>query len=99
MWTNNHHSNAHPGRQEAHQLVADGALLLDVRTREEFGERHIKGAVNIPVQELGSRLGELGSKERPVVVYCRSGGRSAAAAAMMKAAGYRVLDLGGIHNW
>ncbi len=99
MWTNHHHHNVVPARQEAHQLVANGALLLDVRTREEFREHHLKGAVNIPVQELGARIGEAGSTERPVVVYCRSGGRSATAAAMLKAAGYRVVDLGGIHNW
>lgn len=88
-------SSKHDGRE----LVAKGALLLDVRTPEEFRERHIQGAVNIPVQELGARVRELGAKERPIVVYCRSGARSATAAAMMKAAGYQVLDIGGIGNW
>lgn len=88
-------SSKHNGRE----LVAKGALLLDVRTPEEFRERHLDGAVNIPVQELGARVRELGAKERPIVVYCRSGARSASAAALMKAAGYQVLDIGGIGNW
>lgn len=85
----------HNGRE----LVASGALLLDVRTPEEFRDRHLDGAVNIPVQELGTRLGELGAKDRPIVVYCRSGARSATATKVMKSAGYDVLDIGGIGNW
>ena len=85
----------HNGRE----LVANGALLLDVRTPEEFRDRHLEGAVNIPVQELAARVSELGAKERAVVVYCRSGARSASAATLMKGAGYEVLDIGGIGNW
>jgi phage shock protein E len=86
-------------RSNAHEQVANGALLLDVRTPAEFSERHIPGAVNIPVQELGARLSELGPKQRPVVVYCRSGARSASAAQLMRRAGYQVLDIGGMSNW
>lgn len=86
-------------KHNARELVAKGALLLDVRSPEEFRERHLEGAVNIPVQELGTRMGELGAKERSIVVYCRSGARSAAATSMMKGAGYEVLDIGAIGNW
>lgn len=86
-------------KHEGRERVAAGALLLDVRTKEEFGERHLDGALNIPVAELGERLSELGDPRRPVVVYCRSGARSAAAAAIMKKAGYDVLDIGGMGNW
>lgn len=76
-----------------------GHLLVDVRTAEEFASGHIAGAVNIPVQELGSRLAEIG-KDRPVVVYCRSGSRSAQAASILDDAGYSgVYDLGGIVDW
>ncbi len=85
----------HKGRE----LVANGALLLDVRTPQEFSERHVEGAVNIPVQELAGRLQELGAKKRPIVVYCRSGARSASATVLMKNAGYDVVDIGGIENW
>jgi rhodanese-related sulfurtransferase len=50
------------------------------------------------VQELGRRMAEI-PKNRKVVVYCRSGGRSAQAAAMLKAAGYQVLDIGPMSAW
>lgn len=86
-------------RSNARERVANGALLLDVRTPAEFSERHIPGAVNVPVQELGARLRELGPKHRPIVVYCRSGARSAAATQLMRRAGYDVLDIGGMGNW
>ena len=81
------------------QLIEQGALLLDVRTRDEFHEGHVARAVNIPVQELAHRLGEVGPKTRPVVVYCRSGGRSAAAAQLLTQAGYQVRDIGPMTAW
>jgi rhodanese-related sulfurtransferase len=85
---------------DARALVANGALLLDVRTPGEYGMGHIEGAKNIPVDELGRRIPEVGAKDRPVVVYCRSGARSARAVAMLKQAGYaRVEDLGPMSRW
>jgi rhodanese-related sulfurtransferase len=87
------------GSEEAHTLVEQGALLLDVRTREEFGGGHIEGAVNIPVQELPRRAKELPQKGRPIVVYCRSGARSAAAAGELRKLGYDVHDLGPMSAW
>ncbi|MBX7100576.1 MAG: rhodanese-like domain-containing protein [Myxococcaceae bacterium] len=81
------------------QLVAQGALLLDVRTPEEFLCGHVEQALNIPVHELPQRLGEVGSTTRPVVVYCRSGGRSAAAAQLLRRAGYDVSDIGPMAAW
>ncbi len=84
---------------QAKQLVKDGAVLLDVRTPGEFASGHIDGAINIPVQELGGRLGELKDKNKTVVVYCRSGARSASAAATLEAAGYTTRDLGPMSAW
>ncbi|HEY0714662.1 MAG TPA: rhodanese-like domain-containing protein [Polyangia bacterium] len=95
-------TNSGPGKiggAEARRLVEGGALLLDVRTPEEFAGRHVPGALNIPVQVLGQRLAEVGSKDREIVVYCQAGGRSARAAAELRQAGYKVHDLGGIGNW
>ena len=85
----------------ARALVKDQkALILDVRTDDEFNARHIDGAVNIPVEDLDKRIAELTDKKRPIIVYCKSGGRSAKAAALLKAAGFtQVHDLGGIGNW
>lgn len=84
---------------QAKDLVTKGAKLLDVRTPGEFASGHIDGAVNIPVQDLQTRLGEL-DKVQPVVVYCASGKRSSAAMSMMKEGGFaQVYDLGGKSNW
>ena len=92
-----------PSEEELTQIRAALAkpevLLLDVRSPEEFSTGHLTSAVNVPVGELGVRLAELGAKERPVVVYCRSGRRSARAAGLLADAGFTsVLDLGGIGN-
>ncbi len=74
-------------------------LLLDVRTVGEFQSGHIAGAANIPVETLAMRLAEL-PKGKPIVLYCRSGNRSAQAARILRSAGYAdVYDLGGIIVW
>ena len=89
-----------PVRAEAHQMVEAGARLVDVRTVEEFAAGHIEGALNIPVQELPARMNELDRKDEPIVVYCRSGARSASAKRTLESAGYtRVFDLGPMSRW
>lgn len=94
---------AHPtiSGEAAQALVKDGAFLLDVRSPGEFAEGHIAGAVNIPVQELESSLGSLPvDRNRPIVVYCRSGARSSRAKNVLLKAGFaRVENLGGMSNW
>jgi rhodanese-related sulfurtransferase len=85
---------------EGKALVAAGAVLLDVRTAAEFASGHVEGAKNIPVHELEARMAELGPASTPVVVYCRSGARSARAAAMLKARGFStVKDIGPMSAW
>lgn len=83
---------------EAHRLVAAGATLVDVRTPGEFASGHAEGARNIPVDEVEARMGEL-PRDKPVVVYCASGRRSASAAAILSRAGYPVRDLGPFSAW
>jgi phage shock protein E len=79
--------------------IAAGARILDVRTLEEFAEEHYPNAINIPVSELQSRLGELGPTSTPLVVYCLSGARSAMATRLLKGAGYAdVLNAGGLSD-
>jgi len=74
-------------------------VLLDVRTPEEFASGHISGAVIISVETLASRLDEI-PRDLPVVVYCRSGNRSATAAQILNGEGFQpVYDLGGIQAW
>jgi len=82
----------------ARTLVGEGAFLLDVRTGAEFAAGHIDGATNIPVQELEARMAEV-PNEVPVVVYCQSGGRAAAAARMLRGAGHTTYDLGRMSAW
>lgn len=85
---------------EARRLVDAGAHLVDVRTPQEFATGHIPGAINIPVQDLERRMAELEGKDRPIVVYCRSGNRSSSAARLLESAGYaEVRDLGAMTRW
>lgn len=73
--------------------------LIDVRTPEEFAAGSIPGAVNIPVHDLSTKLEKI-PRDRPAVVYCRTGSRSAMAAGLLRQRGYSdVLDLGGIVAW
>ena len=79
--------------------VCGDALLLDVRTPEEFAEKHIPGAKLIPLSELEGRLREL-DREKKLIVYCRSGGRSARACALLSEHGFEAFNLkGGIMAW
>jgi phage shock protein E len=74
-------------------------ILVDVRTPEEFNTGHIAGSININVETLANRLDEI-PEDQPIVVYCRSGNRSATAANILVNAGFSpVYDLGGIQTW
>jgi rhodanese-related sulfurtransferase len=78
----------------------DNYIILDVRSKEEFDSGHLDSALLIPVNELESRYGEL-PKDKPIIVYCRSGKRSAQAAAILVNKGFsQVYDMtGGINAW
>ena len=71
-------------------------VLIDVREDYEFNEGHIPGAVNIP---LGNITSVDYSKDKTLIVYCRSGNRSNQAAIKLKNMGYNVKDMGGILDW
>lgn len=73
---------------------AEGAYLLDVRQSDEYAEAHVPGAVLVPLDQLPDRQGEL-PKDRPLLVICRSGGRSAAAVQALSAAGYDATNVAG----
>jgi phage shock protein E len=86
--------------RKARQMVAQGAVLLDVRTPDEYRQGHLQGALNIPVKELPQRLAEVGPPGTAVVVYCASGMRSASAAQLLQRAGYPdVLNILSMANW
>jgi rhodanese-related sulfurtransferase len=89
------------GPQQYQQQFNQGQVhaLVDVRTPEEFDSGHIPGAVNISVESLATRLDEV-PEDKPIVVYCRSGNRSATAADILVENGFQpVYDLGGIQDW
>lgn len=77
--------------------IQAGAAIIDVRSPDEFTDGYYPGAKNIPVNILINRLNEVGSKDKPVIVYCASGGRSAVAAQILKANGFvDVVNAGGL---
>jgi rhodanese-related sulfurtransferase len=77
------------------ELVQQGAIILDVRSKAEFSGGHIKGAVNIPVNVLNSHLGQLKDKNKTIITCCASGMRSASAKSILKSNGYTNVYNGG----
>lgn len=80
--------------------AAAKTVVIDVRTAEEFAAGHIEGALNIDHQVIGQRIGMTGvAKEDEVILYCRSGRRSAIAADTLKGLGFKHLkDYGGMED-
>ncbi|MCC5912361.1 MAG: rhodanese-like domain-containing protein [Clostridiaceae bacterium] len=76
-------------------------VLLDVRTREEYQEKHIEGSTLIPLNVLETEVRtKIPNKEEKIIIYCRSGNRSKTAANLLLSMGYKhVYDLGGINSW
>jgi len=91
--------------EEAHQMLEEEPaeiILLDVRTEEEYKERHIPDAVNIPLSELESRIGELDKyKSKKIIVYCKNGVDSRTASETLVANGFENVYnmLGGLNEW
>lgn len=79
------------------EIIAKGAVIVDVRTPEEFKSGHIKGALNIPLQSLEKGLSKL-SKDKAIITCCASGMRSGAAKSQLEAKGYEVYNGGGWTN-
>jgi len=78
------------------EYIAKDAVILDVRTLNEFQSGHIKNALHIPVQELGNRFNEVKKLNKPVIAYCASGMRSGSATSMLKSKGVDVINGGGM---
>lgn len=77
------------------QLVKNGAIILDVRTKGEYAGGHIKGSVNIAVDKLSNNLQQFKNKEQPIITCCASGMRSASAKSILKSNGYTHVHNGG----
>lgn len=76
------------------ELVRNGAQIIDVRSKGEFQGGHIRGSVNIPLQNLASGHQKI-SKDKPVITCCASGMRSASAKSILKSKGFREVYNGG----
>ena len=78
-----------------------GYIILDVRTPEEFADKHIPGAINIPNETISTEeIPELPDKDQLILVYCRSGNRSKQASEKLAALGYtNIMEFGGINDW
>lgn len=80
--------------------AVEGAVLLDVRTAEEYRQGHIPGSINISLQTIDKVLIEFSNKETPLFVYCYSGSRSGQAVNLLKGMGYtNVTNIGGISSY
>jgi len=94
----------HVNVMEFQKLINEvpGAVVVDVRTPQEFGAGHLQGAILLPVQVLDTKATQvLQDKNAPYFVYCRSGNRSEVAVNMLKKMGYTNVTnmLGGIIDW
>ena len=90
-----------PAEAKALMDSEEGYIILDVRTPEEFAERHIEGAILIPDYEIGEKAESiLTDKDQLILVYCRSGRRSKNAANELATLGYtNIKEFGGINDW
>ncbi|MBL7765659.1 MAG: rhodanese-like domain-containing protein [Chitinophagaceae bacterium] len=77
------------------QILKEGAIILDVRSSGEFASGHIKGAINIPVDQIVKNLSKLKDKNKPIITCCASGMRSASAKSVLKSNGYTQVYNGG----
>jgi rhodanese-related sulfurtransferase len=76
------------------ELVLNGAQIIDVRTKREYQGGHIRGSINIPLQNLQNNLSKI-KKDKPVITCCASGMRSASAKSILKSNGFTDVHNGG----
>ncbi|MEZ0486728.1 rhodanese-like domain-containing protein [Fibrella aquatica] len=79
------------------EVLAQGAVIVDVRSAGEFASGHAKGAVNIPLDQLEAKMSKIKGYRQPIVVCCASGMRSARAKAFL--AGQGIADLHDAGSW
>ena len=77
------------------ELVQNGAIIVDVRSKAEYSAGHIKDSINIPVDTLSNNPYQLKDKNQPVITCCASGMRSARAKNILKSNGYTIIYNGG----
>jgi rhodanese-related sulfurtransferase len=76
------------------ELIAEGAVIIDVRTKGEYASGHLKNSINIPLDQLSNKMGKLDAS-KPVITCCASGMRSGSAKRILKANGFEEVVNGG----
>jgi len=80
---------------DCHELLRNGAVLIDVRTPAEFNAGHVKGSTNIPLDKISTKIDKIKQLKKPVVLCCQSGMRSAQATSILKGKGIEDVHNGG----
>lgn len=80
------------------QIIQNGAVIVDVRTAQEYKQGHIQSSKNIPLNEIKLKLEQIRKWNKPVITVCRSGNRSSMAKGILKAAGIEVYNGGAWTN-
>jgi phage shock protein E len=89
--------NLFGGGADISELIANGAIIVDVRSSGEYAGGHLKRSINIPLDQLKSKLSKL-DKSKPVITCCASGMRSASAKSILKSNGFTEVHNGGGWN-
>jgi phage shock protein E len=76
------------------EVISNGAVILDVRTKVEFQSGHLRNSINIPIDKLSQNIGKL-NKNKPIITCCASGSRSASARRILKSSGFVQVYNGG----
>lgn len=87
--------------EDLKEMINNGAIIIDVRTPQEFNGGNLKGAINIPVQVIGSKIDEIKNlnKNNKVILYCKSGGRAGTAESILQKNGIESINIGGYSSW
>ncbi|MCR5833084.1 MAG: rhodanese-like domain-containing protein [Selenomonadaceae bacterium] len=90
-------------QEEAQKMMDENpeAIILDVREQKEYDEKHVKGALLVPLDDIkAGKLSKLPDKNATILVYCRTGRRSTMAAKILADNGYKnIYEFGGINDW
>lgn len=85
-------------KEDFKKMLENGGTIIDVRTPAEFHTGHLKNAINIPLQNLDSKIKDIKKMKQPILVCCASGMRSASAKAILEKHGLEVYNAGSWHN-
>jgi rhodanese-related sulfurtransferase len=80
--------------EQVKEMLEEGAIIIDVRTPQEYNDGHITNSLNIPVQQIEARISTIKKKGKPVILCCKSGGRAGTAKAVLKRNGIKCMNGG-----